>query len=210
MNSTKIVIVVLIVIALSFMGTVGLGLKNDSSKIPQGDEINKDSAETFHEEHPSPRFEALSGLLAVFCPRLKLERGPLRTNVDIPIDESSSPFRIAKLHLQSGTRAVIYYTAEKDSDIPALNDLNKQKLELSLDAGTSSAASVLPFRMAKAVSPGQEGGRARVVQPPPMRRFNTVQPTSQKSSDKSRGTLLVLGSGGKLEVVCLGCEVVLE
>lgn len=209
MNSTKIVIVVLIVIALSFMGTVGLGLKNDSSKIPQGDEINKDSAETFHEEHPSPRFEALSGLLAVFCPRLKLERGPLRTNVDIPIDESSSPFRIAKLHLQSGTRAVIYYTAEKDSDIPALNDLNKQKLELSLDAGTSSAASVLPFRMAKAVTPAQ-GGRARVAHPPSGRTFDTVEPASQQSSDKSRGTLLVLGSGGKLEVVCLGCEVVLE
>ena len=198
MNSTKIVIVVLIVIALLFIGTVGLGLKNDSSKTPQGDEIND-----------VDRFKSLSGLMAILCPRLELESGPLRTNVDIPIDKSLSPLRIAKLHLQSGTEAVITYTAEKDSDIPALKDLNKQKLKLPLDAGASSATSVLPFRMARAVTPAQ-GGRARVAHPPSGRTFDTVEPASQQSSDRSRGTLLVLGSKGNLRVNCSGCEVVLE
>jgi hypothetical protein len=160
MSSTKIVIIVLVLVGLLFVIFVARGaLRKD----PKPD---SDPTTAAKEQKPPDWTKTIEGLFSSLKPKRALEKKVYSFNTDKPIEETikpddKQPFRTVKFHLLRGSgSARIEYTDVTPIQSKDLKDLQFQKCPLPADFNAKNPQADLSRCSIVAL---RRGGKVKVI-----------------------------------------------
>lgn len=208
MDHSKLVIVVLVVLAVLYIGSIGLGIKNNGTP---SENIDPGQIEQFMTQHPRTRsvMRGLEGLLGGFAPALEssdltpegstLSPPSGKDTLTISIRSSEDKIRFVRLYLATGNRARITYHPTLPN---TMNNADKQSVTLF-------RRPIAHQPVARPTGPTNMTG-PRATGHPNLSGRRVAGSLAAQPLTKLRDELMIYDVGGTLQLVCNGCQVRLE